>query len=672
VSKSDSARGCRRVALLAMGGALAILAAAFGGWWWWQAREAEQLAAQQKAAEEAFEPAREAMGKAGAEAIDIDRTVRVLHQIDESMRHQDDLHDFLASVAKEDWRGVPKEVLDARQRILDVELELYGKQVEAEQQEAMWSLSRDIVLTTLSVVSVKGEGGLTPDASFELDREAAEDRLEEIRKEEAERRKLVREIDTLEGKLISASMDYATVWAKYMERYDRLCLRRDRAWLASRRGDWDEVEREARGAVEMAPNDVEAHLLLARALLEKGDPERRAEALGLLDDAMARHPDAAAPAMLLRGLSRERSGDLAGAMADYEQSSELFPSQAEKLDDVLDPYRQRAELRKSRAGAGIVESYAATMVGAGYFSPELHLARLAYARGDREAGKRKVIEHFERRRAQGQWDYILADLDWSESVLGDDFRAIFPEEPWLDLHAEKTFFGLGQKLAVSVDNRSQRTLKNAALVLCVRFTDMLTGDYVTFPGERTAPEVPARQSTDFGKIDIDTEVFRKPRTEDDIVDMRAILVTDDGVLWVDTEKYKDERLAEAKAEPPTEDRRWSRIADEAGRSAKVSRDNGVIDDALEIELPAQMVWLRPKFTLHYGESVISADSNVIEGDRIKLRFKGLTSVLAKAALEPEAPPQAANLVCESVFGTFTLDFAPGPGGGWEYLGMRAE
>ena len=650
---------------------VALLLGAGGTYWWWQDRADKALAAQQEAAVEAFGPAQKALSPAADSPIDIDRTVRVLHQVDESMRHQDSLHDFLATVAKEDWRGVPKEVLDARKHILDVQLELYGKQVEKYEQEAMWTLSRDIVLTTLSVVAVKGEGGLAPSASFEVDKEAAQARLAEMREDEAERRQLVRDVNALEGKLISASMDYAVVWAKYMEQYDRLSIHRDRAWLASRREDWDEVKRESNVAIGLAPNDVEAHLLLARAYIEEGTPEQFDAAVALTDDVMARHPDAAAPAMLLRGLVKERRGDLGGAQADYEQASQLYPTSAQALADVLDPYKIRSNLRKSKAGSGIVESYAATMVGAGPFSPELHLARIAYARGDRDAGKRKVVEHFERRRAQGQWDFILADLAWAEDVLGDDFKSIFPEESYLDLRAEKTMLGLGQKLGVSVDNRSQRTVKNAALVLCVRFTDMLTGDYVTFPGERTVPEVFPRKSNDFGVIDLDTEVFGKLRTEADIVEMRAILVTDDGVLWVDTEKYKDERLAEAKANPDRREAdKWSRVVEAAGREASVVRQTGLIDDALEIELPASMVWLRPKFTLHYGDATLQAASHVIDGDKIKLRFTGIASLLEKSRIEAASPNRAADLVCESVFGTFTLQFGPKGDGGWEYLGVK--
>ncbi len=660
------AKGC---GLAVAAGVLALLVVAGLGWNWWSDQRAAEARAQQDAAEAVFAPARERLSKESGD-LDIDKTVRVLRQVDESMRNQDDLHAFLRGVAGEDWRGVPIEVLDARRKILDAQMKLYAKQNEKEAQEASWSLSRDIVLTTLSVVGVQGEGGLTPNVDFQLDREAAEQRLAELRRAESERRKLIRDIDKLESELISTSMDYAVVWAKYMEQYDRVSLHRDRAWMASRREAWAEVEREAQSAIALAPHEEEAHLLLARAWIESDDPEKLAMAAALLDTFLEEHPGSAAPVFLLRGVMLARQGNVAGASAEFDHASVSYPQQAQKLDSKLDLYRTRSTLRKSRAGAGIVESYSATMVGAGYFSPELHQAELGYQRGDPAAGKRKVIEHFERRRAQGQWDYILADLSWAEAVLGDDLRSIFPEDAWIDLRANKTMFGLGQKFSIAVDNRSQRTLRNAALVLCVRFTDMLTGDYVTFAGERTVPEVGPRAKTDFGTIDVDTEVFGKLRTEDDIVDMRAILVTDDGVMWVDTEKYKADRIAEARAAKQNEPDRWGQIAREAGRSAKVSRDSGLVSDALTVELPAEMAWLRPRFELHYAGAVIVADSNVIEDNKIKLRFSGLTSLLDRSVDNTAPPSQAADLVVESVFGRFVLSFGPKPGGGWEFLGVK--
>jgi hypothetical protein len=663
-------QGCAKAAAISGG---ALLVAIGVGVAWWQHRESEAIAAQGEAAEAAFGPAREKLDAASGEYLDIDRTIRVLHQVDESMRHQDDLHTFLASVAAEDWRGVPRDVLEAREHILDAQMRLFAKQTELDAQEASWTFSRDVVLTTLSVVTVGGEGGLTPDATFQVDRRAAERRLDELRSEAAERRGLLRDVDALERDLIEASIDYAVVWARYFEEYDRVSYHRDRAWMAVGRSDWAEAEAEARAAIVMAPHEREAHMLLAQALIARGEPERLEEAAQLLEPfATGAKPGAMAPALLLRGTLRHAAGDDAGARTDFAHAALAYPTQAAQLDDALDPYRMRSSLRKSRSGAGIVASYSATMVGAGAYSPELQLARLAFDRGDREGGRAAVVDHFERRRAQQQWDYVLTDLAWAEELLGDDFRSIFPEQDWLDLHAEKSMMGLGQKLTLAVDNRSQHTLKNAALVLCVRFTDMLGGDYVTFSGERTMPEIAAGKTTSFGKIDVDTEVFGKPRTEDDIVEMRAILVTDEGVLWVDTEKYKAERLVaarEKRKEAPVdraEESRWSRIVDEAGRGARLSREQGLVQDSLEIELPATLVWLRPRFTLRYGDATMEANSNVVEGDKIKLRFDGIGDLLTRG----EAP-RTAELTCASVFGTFVLSFGPSSDGGWTFLGARS-
>lgn len=652
----------------------ALILGGGAGWWWWSARDRAALDAQAEAAEAAFAPARAKLTADAGQDLDIDKTIRVLHQVDQSMRHQDDLHTYLAAVAGTDWRGVPDDVLAARKAILDAELTLFSKQTELDAQEATWSFSRDVVLTTLSVVAVEGEGGITPDAKFAVDRSAAERRLAELRADSMERRALIRDVDAQERALVEASIAYAGVWATYMEQYDRVCHHRDRAWMAAGAQNWPETESEAREAIRLAPHEKEAHMLLAQALIQQGSPEQLEEAKSILDPfATGDAPGAMAPALLLRAKLKERRGDLAGATDDFRHAALSYPTQAARLDDVLDPYRMRSSLRKSRAGAGIVQSYSATMVGAGWFSPELHLARLAYDRGDREGGKAAVVDHFERRRAQQQWDYVLADLAWAEVVLGDDFRSIFPEEGWLDLHTEKSMFGVGQQLDLSVDNRSGHGLKNAALILCVRFTDMLTGDYVTIAGERTVPAVAAHESTSFGTVNADTEVFGLMRTEDDIVEMRAILVTDDGVLWVDTQKYKAELLAAAKDRRRTdptakgESERWRSVVEDAGRGATVKKQNGLVQDSLEIELPAKLVWLRPRFTLKYGETTLEADTNVVEGDKILLRFDGIGDLLSR-----DAPAQQADLVCESVFGTFTLSFGPAADGTWTYIGAKGE
>jgi hypothetical protein len=106
------------------------------------------------------------------------------------------------------------------------------------------------------------------------------------------------------------------------------------------------------------------------------------------------------------------------------------------------------------------------MLGAGYFSPDLQLAKISFHAGRFEEGRERVLEHFGRRRAQGAWDFLFPDIQFCIALLGSDYRAIFPEDAWLDLVVEPELLGGG--ITLSVKNRSERTLRNATLVLALQ------------------------------------------------------------------------------------------------------------------------------------------------------------------------------------------------------------
>ena len=110
------------------------------------------------------------------------------------------------------------------------------------------------------------------------------------------------------------------------------------------------------------------------------------------------------------GVVEGQRGDFGAAQLHLQQSATYYPKQADQLSDMLDPYKQRGFLRKSREGGLIIELYKSTMLGGGTFSPDLQLAKLLFEQGDFEAGRKKVMDHFARRRAQQQWDFIISDL----------------------------------------------------------------------------------------------------------------------------------------------------------------------------------------------------------------------------------------------------------------------
>ena len=121
----------------------------------------------------------------------------------------------------------------------------------------------------------------------------------------------------------------------------------------------------------------------------------------------------AAPAFLLLGVHQSRLGQDSQAQLSFQQAAAYFPKQAKQLTDMLNPYEMRSFLRQSREGQFIVEMYKSTMLGAGYFSPDLQMAKVLFDKGDDAGGRLKVLDHFARRRTQQQWDFIISDVAFS-------------------------------------------------------------------------------------------------------------------------------------------------------------------------------------------------------------------------------------------------------------------
>ncbi len=625
--------GCGVVALATV--------ASIGGLWWYLADraarlEAQALAEQAEKADDAFKPALDKLGVPAApepEPVDIDKTIRVIHEIDLALRSYDDFESYLQHLGHQDYRGVAPEVLDARRDLLDEARELYALQTEANEQQALWDYTKGMMLEVLSVVEAEGEWGvLGPTGSFSLDRDHAREVLAEFREQQSARARQIRDIGEARDELFDAMIGYSDVYYTHVEQWDRLCVLRDRAYLAAVERDWVTVEASAKAAIEMAPQEREAHLLAALAILQQGNPERYGEAEQILGSYLESHPGRSAPALLLLGaLARER-GDADAARLNFQQAAAYYPKQAAALTDMLDPYKMRSWLRKSRDGTLIVESYKDTMLGAGFFSPELQLAASHFENGDFDAGKRRVLDHFARRRAQQQWDFVLSDLAYAQDLLGADANRIFPEGAWLDLEVSRPMLTSG--LNVAIRNRTSEPLRNATLVLLVQFTDMHPGDYMTFAAP-TQPVVTPNAVTSFGTLEVAGEVLGEPRGVDQIVRHRAILITDEAVLWVDTDEdrvaelERVERELKQKKPPAAAETAWyqelrTQLDDVAGQlpgetlleiePATFGRD-GVV-----FKLPRELAILRPVFRLTYGGTTYYAAENRIDGEHITVRF----------------------------------------------------
>ncbi len=645
-------------------------------------RERERVLAEQ------VQPVEAALSAAAAssEPYDIEATMRVLRGLDVAVRDVGSVREYFEKLKHEDFRRVAPRVLESRKRILDVLVKYYSAAEQQRHEEELWlvferwsdEFSKLLETTQIQAATPLGSISLSPV-------DAARQRvLADERKARAERRQAsYSELLRFEEELLFALDAAVPVFREVEDEWARLCLQRDRAYLEAFAGRWDDAQVSAQAALAMAPFDVEAQLLSSLARIEgeapsdSANPERASSVLAELDRFLHEHPDSA-PALLMRGVWKARHGRSADGRTDLELAMTRYPEQAESLRDLLDPYRNRRYLGKTRQGGQITGLYESMMLGACWFSPELQSARLDMQLGDEQRAFERIRDHFARRRAQGQWDLILMDIGFCDGLLGEPYRSYFPEQSYLDLHVERTTFG--KDLSVIVDNRSDRALHNATLVLCVRFTDMHPDDHVTFVVGVTQPVLPALARTAFGGLDVAYAGFGAAKGADDIVPpMRAVLVADEAVCWIDSIDYKNEQL----------DARHTVLGGTpglAGTSALAQRVRDVLEhlgaddvalqrvknlitpDVLKVELPRELMLLAPLFKLEAGDQVFDEArggevEHRLEGGKLKLAFEGVGKAL------DGAPPQV-RIVARSALGDVAIVLTRNEAG--NYVFARVE
>jgi hypothetical protein len=175
------------------------------------------------------------------------------------------------------------------------------------------------------------------------------------------------------------------------------------------------------------------------------------------------------------------------------------------------------------------------MTGAGYFSPDFQKARVLLAKGEKDKARQKIFDHFFRRRLQNQWDKVLNDFLFCRDFLGTDLREILLNDKY-KIRIEPSW--ISSNPAILLINNDEKSLHNATLLACVRFTDMMKGDYLSFPVANSVAQIPSGQSITFGGINISYITKQNLGTEKkwkDAVEYGAILISDELITWVTPE-----------------------------------------------------------------------------------------------------------------------------------------
>jgi tetratricopeptide (TPR) repeat protein len=360
-----------------------------------------------------------------------------------------------------------------------------------------------------------------------VDREQAkkvwQKRLDDSAKYDRIKSRLEKEQD----EMIDLLFEYSEISAKYIREWNRLCSARDRAYLAFYERDWEELINCAQSAADMAPHEKEAHTLLALALVERGKETDASSAKSVINDILKENNGQHAPALLLRGVIEMKAKNFDRAVLDFDQSAAYYPKQTEEIADTLNLYRKRSYLNNSKEGRVIINTYRGITTGAGYFSPDFQKARIYVEKDQKDVAKQKIFDHFFRRRLQGQWDKILADFQFCKSYLDTELPSP------IDLSIEPAW--LTNSVIVTVNNKGKTDIHNVTVLLCVRFTDMFRGDYMSFPVGESVALLPADSSVTVGRqniSDITRENIGSVKKWKDIIEYGAVLISDEVITWL--------------------------------------------------------------------------------------------------------------------------------------------
>ena len=536
---------------------------------------------------EAFVPAYEAISKQEGlqqgRDYDLEKTVRVLNALELAQVRSESFDEFLDYMARQDYTGVAPDVLEAKRKLFPVLEYTYRLREQDEQLSDAWMLMRGAARggetlvrnTSASTLLRAALGDMFAVLGIVNGEDAERSTNEAFAQYEADKKLKSQLRDDLQKLRVSYRQyleDYTPIYKKYMQEYDALCIEKDKAYLDLYAGRSDEALSHTSSILQKYPDNPEAMLLHAMALIiqSKGfkvqgskvlcraKRQSRAQGDGVLRDSVVpdsvipgverasallaryatRHPSRTAPALVLEGLLQQQLGNEQAAMSRFHQASVEYPRQAAQLTDMLDSYNRRNYLTRTPEGQYLRRLYASTMEGYGLFSPNLLKAKYYADQGKMEQSREEIYNHFFRRGNQGIYDELLSDMQFCEEHLYGAFKGLLLESSYVDVsiepESEWLFWDSDDVMRVTINNRSDLDLENVRVFLCIHYTDMYKDEYDVIKVPHTA-NIIAKHTT----ADLDTVTLRYPgKTYKDITRIRAIAMTDDRICWVDDVNYK--------------------------------------------------------------------------------------------------------------------------------------
>lgn len=519
----------------------------------------------------------------GVGYYDIEETVRIMHGLELAQSQSEDFYAFLEYMAKQDYRLVADDVLQSKTKLLAILQEMFVLEKEHEELSDIWVLAKSFgagantfvretdtkgVITTVAATATGNLAAILCLGNSAGLRQAKAAVFEEYDREMELKKSLSKKIDALKMAYIEYLTEFTPIYNKYMEEWDRLCLEKDKTYFDLYAGRMTDAYNTAEKILKDYPRNREALLLKSLSLIHIGSGymnqptdanvvsisqevnyidtkevkgewnEHFVEADMTLENYMEAYPGYSAPALALKGLLHLRLGESSRAMSYFDQAAMEYPRQAAQLTDMLDSYRVRTYLNQTAEGQYLLRLYRSTMEGYGMFSPNFLKAQYYAQIGDSQKSQTEIYNHFFRRGNQGIYDCLLSDMQYCENYLYGSFKELLMERHYLDIYikANDGLLSSGDEIKVAIHNRSDIDLENVRAFLCIHYTDMYTDEY-------DVVKVPAvNVVSHYEKKELGTVKLEHPgKTTKDITRIRAIIMTDDKICWVDEPKYKQSR-----------------------------------------------------------------------------------------------------------------------------------
>lgn len=623
----------------------------------------------------------------GSVDYDLEETIRILNSLEIAQTQSETFDDFLLYMAKQDYSRVAPEVLRVKVKFFPVMQRMYQLQKEHKEFSTLWMVARsvaaggqtlrenvDMAGVGLAVVSASAgigmEGGMeVASQSLSAVNVAANAVFDHYAEEQKLKKELEKQITTVKEQYVNYLSEFAPVYYKYMKEWDKLCLNKDKAYLDIYSGHAEDALNGVNAVLDQSPNNREGLLLKSLCLIEFGkineeegiqfrlpfDIERLSSdtmknvdiknpyfrtASFTLNNYLSKYPEKSAPALLLQGVLQMNMGNAQSALSYFDQSAIEYPRQAEELTDLLNSYRSRTYLNKSVEGLYLLNLYKSTMEGFGLFSPNFYKAKYYTSKGDLNSSKEEILKHFYRRGNQGVYDCLLSDTKFCEDFLYSSFSPIVPEKSFIDVSisavSKMLVISKDDEIQVSLNNRSDHDLENVRVFLCIHYTDMYKDDYDVVKVPITKNRIGKHEEVDLSTVKLDYN----GKKVSDITHVRAIVMTDDKICWVDEVKEKDRKVIEHFAAKYSR----SNVIDNARKiylsdlSVDVSTLKKAIEESIRINGSATTLESASLALKSWAKSGMSAITGMLTSDdKVKSTLEGVWEETSGSDLKIELP-----------------------------------